>query len=111
MTNVSSLLGSLYGSNSATTPSPTVLARVEQVLSQQKGVITKLNDSLAGSQAKLSGLGQLQSALGIFQDIAERLSGAGLSTSATVSTKGVLGAATTGTAQTGTYKVEVSQLA
>lgn len=113
MTNVSSLLSSLYGNNASygATPSPTVLARVEQVLSQQKGVIDKLNNSLAGSQAKLSGLGQLQSALGVFQDIAEGLAGAGLSTSATVSTKNVLGAATTGTAAAGSYKIEVSQLA
>lgn len=112
MTNVSSLLSSLYGNSGSTSqPSSTVMARVEQVLSQQKGVITKLNTSLAGSQAKLSGLGQLQSALGAFQDLAERLAGAGLSTSATVSTKGVLGAATAGTAAAGTYKIDVTQLA
>lgn len=114
MTNVSSLLSSLYGNSgsaTSTTLTPTVLARVDQVLSQQKGVITKLNNSLAGSQAKLSGLGQLQSALGAFQDIAEGLAGAGLNTSATVSTKNVLGAATTAGAAAGTYKIEVSQLA
>lgn len=112
MNNVSTLLSATYGNAGLSTSlSPTVAARVEQALATQKGAVNKLNASLAGSQAKLSGLGQLQSALGVFQDLAERLGGSGLSTSASVSTKGVLGAAASASAKAGTYKIEVSQLA
>ncbi|WP_395407277.1 flagellar filament capping protein FliD [Pseudoduganella sp. UC29_106] len=115
MNNVSNLLNATYGNTGAaglsTSLSPTVAARVEQALASQKGVVNKLNTSLASSQARLSGLGQLQSALSVFQGIADSLAGTGLSTSASVSTKGVLGAATSASAKAGTYKIEVSQLA
>ncbi|HEY1151157.1 MAG TPA: flagellar cap protein FliD N-terminal domain-containing protein, partial [Pseudoduganella sp.] len=115
MNNVSNLLNATYGNTGSaglsTSLSPTVAARVEQALATQKGVVSKLNTSLASSQARLSGLGQLQSALSVFQNIADSLAGSGLSTSASVSTKGVLGAATSSSAKAGTYKIEVSQLA
>lgn len=112
MSNVSNLLSATYGNAGLSTSlSPTVAARVEQALATQKGVVSKLNTSLASSQAKLSGLGQLQSALSVFQGIADRLGGSGLSTSASVSTKGVLAAAASAGAKAGTSKIEVSQLA
>jgi flagellar hook-associated protein 2 len=88
-----------------------VLAKVERTLAGQTGNISKLNGSLALDQTKLSGLGQLQSALIGFQSIAERLAGSGLSTSASYSTKGILSVTAGGTAKPGTYSVDVKQLA
>jgi flagellar hook-associated protein 2 len=100
-----------YGSASSSAPSASVLAKVERTLAGQTGNISKLNGSLALDQAKLSGLGQLQSALTGFQSIAERLAGSGLSTSASYSTKGILSVTAGGTAKPGTYSVDVKQLA
>ena len=122
--NTGNLLSSLYGTSTAgaygygstapstgTTLSPAVAARVQQALQGQKGTIDKLNADVASDQTRLSGLGQLQSALAAFGTLAEGISGAGLATSATSSTKGVLSAATGTGAQAGTYKVDVRQLA
>jgi flagellar hook-associated protein 2 len=91
--------------------SPSVAARVQQALAGQKGNIDKLNADLTRDQTRLSGLGQLQSALDAFEFLAESLSGAGLSTSATLSKDGILTAATNASAKAGTYKVDVTQLA
>lgn len=120
-TNTSFLLSSLYGNTSSlgsigttttsSTLSPTVAARIQQALSGQQGNINKLNASLTADQTRLSGLGQLQSALAAFETIAEGLSGAGLATTAASSNKDVLSVATTAAAQVGTYKVNVKQLA
>lgn len=118
MTYVSSLLSTMYGTSLglgnasvAGAPSSSVLARVEQTLAPQRGAAAKLNASINSTQARLSGLGQLQGALSVFQDIAEGLAGAGLSTRATSSASGVLGVATSGKAEPGTHTVKVSQLA
>jgi flagellar hook-associated protein 2 len=100
-----------YGNASSSAPSAAVLAKVERTLAGQTGNISKLNGSLALDQTKLSGLGQLQSALTGFQSIAERLAGSGLSTSASYSTKGILSVTAGGTAKPGTYSVDVKQLA
>jgi flagellar hook-associated protein 2 len=100
-----------YGSASSSAPSASVLAKVERTLAGQTGNISKLNGSLALDQTKLSGLGQLQSALIGFQSIAERLAGSGLSTSASYSTKGILSVTAGGTSKPGTYSVDVKQLA
>ncbi|AXA91469.1 flagellar filament capping protein FliD [Massilia sp. YMA4] len=113
-TNASNILSSLYGktpSATSTTLSPTVAARVQQALQGQKGTIDKLNAGLTQDQTKLSGLGQLQSALAAFGALAEGIGGAGLATSATASAKGVLTAATGTGAKAGTYQVDVRQLA
>ncbi|TWI69932.1 flagellar hook-associated protein 2 [Pseudoduganella lurida] len=116
----SSLLATLYGGSVAntagsvtgsTTLSPTVAAKVRQALAGQQGNIDALNASLTADQTRLSGLGQLQSALSTFEALAESLSGAGLSTSASASVNGIVTAATTSSAKAGTYKVEVGQLA
>ncbi|WP_342118145.1 flagellar filament capping protein FliD [Pseudoduganella sp. OTU4001] len=115
---MSSLLSTMYGTslglgNASTvgTPTASVLARVEQTLAPQRGAAAKLNSSINLTQARLSGLGQLQGALSVFQDIAESLAGAGLSTRASSSANGVLGVATTGEAEPGSHTVKVSQLA
>ncbi|MYN02218.1 flagellar filament capping protein FliD [Pseudoduganella sp. DS3] len=118
MNYVSGLLSNMYGSSlglgnagTAGTPSSSVLARVEQTMAAQRGVAAKLNANINSSQARLSGLGQLQAALSQFQDVAERLAGTGLSTRASTSSTGVLGVATNGKAEPGSHTVKVSQLA
>lgn len=94
-----------------TAPSAEVYAKVEkQMLSQNTGV-TKLNNNLTRDQTKLSALGQLQSALAKFQGVAQSMAGSGLSTSATSSTAGVVGATTTDKAASGSYAIDVRQLA
>ena len=97
-----------YGSG---TPSASVLAKVERTLASQTGGVAKLNDNLARSQTRLSGLGQLQSALTGFQSVAERLAGSGLNTSASSSGKGILNVTAGGSAKAGTHAVDVKQLA
>ncbi len=118
MDYVSSLLSTMYGTSLGLgnasvvgTPSASVLARVEQTLAPQRGAAAKLNASISASQARFSGLGQLQSALSVFQDIAESLAGSGLSTRATSSAASVLGVTTSAAAAVGTHDVKVSQLA
>ncbi len=134
VTNVSNMLATQYGTNAFTTLfgagttgatgtgtagtvtnstalSATVAARVQQALAPQQNNIALLNASLTSSQTRLSGLGQLQSALDIFEALAESLAGAGVSTSASSSETGVLTAVTGATAKPGQYKVDVRQLA
>ena len=118
MNYVSGLLSSMYGSSLGLgnasvfgTPSASVLARVEQTMAGQRGAAVRLNQSLNSSQARLSGLGQLQGALSVFEDLAESLAGSGLSTRATASAPTVLNVATSAGALAGTFAVEVSQLA
>lgn len=98
-----------YGAQSG--PSASVLAKVERTLALQGGNVAKLNASLQRDMTKLSGLGQLQSALTGFQSIAERLAGNGLSTTVSASVKGVLAATVDGTGKPGTYAVDVKRLA
>jgi flagellar hook-associated protein 2 len=102
--------------NSATSAASTAVSsdiykRVEQTMTSQNGAATKLNATLTRDQTKLSGLGQLQSALAEFQSLAASLSGSGLSTSAASSAKTVLTATSTGAAKAGTYAIDVKQLA
>lgn len=94
-----------------TAVSTDVYNRVQQTMASQNSAATKLNATLASDQTKLSGLGQLQSALADFQSIAASLVGNGLNTSAAVSVKTVLTATSNGTAKAGTYAVDVKQLA
>lgn len=118
MNYVSGLLSSMYGNTLSIgnasvvgTPSASVLARVEQTLAPQRASALQINTSLSSTQAKLSGLGQLQSALSVFQDLAQDLAGAGLSTRASVTAPKVLSAATSAAAAVGSHTIEVSQLA
>ena len=91
--------------------SPEVLARVSRTLQAQNSLAPKLNAALSSDKAKLSGLGQLQSALGSLQDVLQSLSGNGLSTNASSSASKVLTASSSASAQTGTYSIQVKQLA
>jgi len=118
MDYVSSLLSTMYGTSLGLgnasvvgTPSEAVLARVEQTLAPQRSAAAKLNASINLTQARFSGLGQLQSALSVFQDIAESLAGTGLSTRGSSSASGVLGVNTNASAEVGSHEVKVSQLA
>jgi flagellar hook-associated protein 2 len=98
--------------NSATTAATSdIYKRVEQTMLSQNSGATKLNAALTSSQTKLSGLGQLQSALASFQSVAAALTGSGLSTSAASSDKTVLTATSTGAAKAGSYAIDVQQLA
>ena len=94
-----------------TAPSAEVYAKVEQQMKSQNTGVVKLNTSLARDQTKLSGLGQLQSALAKFQAVAANMSGSGVNTAATSSTKGVLTATTNDKAASGTHAIDVKQLA
>ena len=109
----STITSSKAYTNTATqaTPSAEVYAKVEkQMLSQNTGV-TKLNNNLTRDQTKLSALGQLQSALAKFQGVAQNMAGSGLATSATSSTAGVVSATTSDKAASGSYAIDVKQLA
>ncbi|MFM9435456.1 flagellar hook-associated protein 2 [Janthinobacterium sp. CG_23.3] len=103
-----------YNANAGATQggvSADVYARVEKVMASQGKGVAKLNSALTRDQTKLSALGQLHTALAKFQSIAQGMAGGGLATSATSSAKGVLGARTTGQAASGSYAVDVKQLA
>ncbi len=102
---------SATGTNTSATLSTDVYNRVQKTMSAQNGVATKLNTALKADQTKLSGLGQLKSALSAFQTLAASLSGGGLSTSATASDKSVLSVSANGTAKAGSYALNVRQLA
>lgn len=115
---VGSLLSNLYGSSLALenasvagTPSADVLAQVEQTLAPQRAAAAQLNASISLSQARFSGLGQLKSALSVFQDLSESLAGSGLSTRGSSSSTDVLGVATSASAEAGSHEISVSQLA
>ena len=98
-------------SSGSTAVSADIYNRVQQTMASQNGAAVKLNATLTKDQTKLSGLGQLQSALANFQSIAAGLTGSGLSTTAVSSVKTVLSAASTGAAKAGTYAIDVKQLA
>ncbi|MTV38743.1 flagellar filament capping protein FliD [Duganella radicis] len=104
---------SINSTNSSTSSqvSTDVYNRVQQTMASQTSAAAKLNASITKDQTKLSALGQLQSALASFQQIAAGLTGNGLSTSAASSAKTMLTASSTGTAKAGTYAIDVKQLA
>lgn len=110
---VTSVSNATTASTSSTSTSTTdaITARVESVLQSQKAGVTKLNNALTADQTKLSGLGQLQSALATFQSVATALGGSGLSTAATPTPSGKLTATTDSSAVAGTHDVVVQQLA
>ncbi|HEY5801362.1 MAG TPA: flagellar filament capping protein FliD [Burkholderiaceae bacterium] len=102
----------LYGSGGSNTPiSADVYAKVGKILEKQNTVAPILNEKLTASKTKLSGLGQLQSALATFQGVAKSLSGGGVNTAATSSSPGVAIAAASGKATPGSYNVQVQQIA
>src|SRR5471032_1061215 len=90
--------------------SPTELyARVSKSLLSQNASVQKLASGIAADQTKLSGLGQLSSALSDFQAFTQSVNGSGLLTSATAGTPTVLDALTKTGAKPGTYQVDVKQ--
>ncbi len=92
--------------------SPTDLyGRVSTSLIAQNASVRKIGADIARDQTRLSGLGQLHSALANFQSLTQSLSGTGLQTGAVASSPAVLTALTTATAKAGTYAVDVKQLA
>lgn len=99
------------GNSASSQVSTDVYNRVQQTMASQTNAAAKLNASITKDQTKLSALGQLQSALASFQQIAASLTGSGLSTSAASSAKTVLTATSTGSAKAGTYAIDVKQLA
>ncbi|MHA4870770.1 flagellar filament capping protein FliD [Duganella sp. PWIR1] len=108
---VTSSIGSTGNSSTSSQVSTDVYNRVQQTMASQTSAAAKLNASITKDQTKLSALGQLQSALANFQQIAAGLTGSGLSTSAASSVKTVLTATSTGAAKAGTYAIDVKQLA
>jgi flagellar hook-associated protein 2 len=86
-------------------------SRVSKGLLAKNAGVQKLDAALSRDQTRLSGLGQLQSALAGFQALAQSVAGVGLQTGATASRPAVLSALTTGSAKAGSYAVEVRQLA
>lgn len=105
-----SSISSTTGATSSTV-STDVYNRVQQTMASQTTAANKLNATLTKDQTKLSSLGQLQSALSTFQTTIASFIGDGLSTSAASSDKTVLTATSTGTAKSGTYAIDVKQLA
>ena len=97
--------------NAQTAISSDVFTRVERQMTAQNEGAVKLNTSLIKDQTKLSALGTLQSALADFQLIAKGMSGSGLATSSSSSVAGVLSATVSEKSVSGTYAVNVMQLA
>ncbi|NHZ87827.1 flagellar filament capping protein FliD [Massilia sp. CCM 8733] len=106
--NSNSVLGGLKSGNAA---SAEMYGRVNKSLFAQNAGVQKLSAQLTRDQTRLSGLGQLQSALANFQSLTQSLSGAGLQTGATSSSPNVLTAVTMTGAKSGTYAIDVQQLA
>jgi flagellar hook-associated protein 2 len=104
-------LGSLSGLNPSAVSATELYGRVSKSLLAQNASVRKLDASLTRDQTRLSGLGQLQSALANFRALTQSIAGAGLNTAATASNKDVLAALTTGTAKLGAFAVDVKQLA
>ncbi|MCG2584247.1 flagellar filament capping protein FliD [Massilia sp. TS11] len=104
----SALLGNLgTGGLSGTDP----YARVNKALLAQNASLQKLSANIGSDQAKLSALGKLSSSLFDFQQVAQSLSGGGLTTGASSSNTNVLSALTNANAKAGTANIEVKQLA
>lgn len=106
--NSNSVLGGLKSGNAA---SAEMYGRVNKSLFAQNAGVQKLSNQLGRDQTRLSGLGQLQSALANFQSLTQSLSGAGLQTGASSSSPSVLTAVTMSGAKSGTYAIDVQQLA
>jgi flagellar hook-associated protein 2 len=98
------------GTNTGVVP-PDVLARVTQTLQSKNTLAPQINAALATDRTKLSGLGQLQSALNSFQTVAQSISGEGLQIGASSSAGNVLKVIGSKSAQAGSFNVVVNQLA
>lgn len=106
--NSNSVLGGLKSGNAT---SAEMYGRVSKSLFAQNAGVQKLTAQLGRDQTRLSGLGQVQSALANFQSLTQSLSGTGLQTGATSSSPAVLSALTMTGAKAGSYAIDVQQLA
>ena len=88
-----------------------IYAQVSSIMQARNKTAPLLNVALNADTTALSGLGQLQSALASFQNVAQSLSGNGLNLSASSSTPEVLSAVTSSRSVAGTYAIQVTQLA
>jgi flagellar hook-associated protein 2 len=111
VTSINSLNSTLAGLNPNGISATDLYGRVSKSLLAQNASLQKLGATLTRDQTRLSGLGQLQSALANFQALTKSLSGAGLQTAATASNPSILTALTNSAAKTGTFAVNVTQLA
>ena len=97
--------------SSANTTTAKVYAQVNTIMQAQNKTVPLLNAALNADTTTLSGLGQLNSALATFQSVAQSLSGNGLNLSATSTSPSVLSATTSNQSVTGSYAIQVTQLA
>jgi flagellar hook-associated protein 2 len=104
-------LSSLSTLGTAGLGSADLTARVNNQLITKNAGVQRLSAELARDQTRLSGLGQLSNALATFQAVAQSLDKGGLQTAATASNPAILAGVTVGGAKSGTYQVEVRQLA
>jgi flagellar hook-associated protein 2 len=111
LTSINSLNSTLSGLNPNGISATDLYGRVSKSLLTQNASIQKLSATLTRDQTRLSGLGQLQSALANFQSLTQSIAGAGLQTAATASNPAVLSALTNSSAKAGTFAVDVTQLA
>ncbi|WP_394781921.1 flagellar filament capping protein FliD [Undibacterium sp.] len=91
--------------------SAAVYNQVSQMMQSQNTIAPKLNAAIAIDQTTLSALGKLTSLLSTFQGMANSVSGSGMLAAATSSDKTVLTASSTGSSLSGSYAVNVQQLA
>lgn len=101
--------GASTDSSATSAASAAIYARVQKVMSSQNAAAAKLNTALTADQTKLSGLGQLQSALATYEAVAQSLVGGGLN--AITFPPGTATASTDSTAQAASYALNVQQLA
>jgi flagellar hook-associated protein 2 len=104
-------LSSLSTLGTAGLGSADLTARVNNQLIGKNAGVQRLSAELARDQTRLSGLGQLSNALATFQSVAQSLDKGGLQTAATASNPAILTGVTVGGAKSGTYQVDVRQLA
>ncbi len=104
-------LSSLPTLGTAGLGSAELTARVNNALITKNAGVQRLTAELERGQTRLSGLGQLSNALATFQAVAQSLDKGGLQTAATASNPAILTGVTAGGAKSGTYQVEVRQLA
>ncbi len=104
-------LSTLSGLGTAGLGSADLTARVNNALVTKNAGVQRLAAELARDQTRLSGLGQLSNALATFQSVAQSLGKGGLQTAATASNPAILSGVTVGGAKSGTFQVEVRQLA
>jgi flagellar hook-associated protein 2 len=88
-----------------------IQSRVTDALVNKNPGVRKIESEIQRDEAKVSALGQLQSALANLQAVAESLTGTGIDTGASSSAPKVVQAFTSPNAKTGSIDIDVQQLA